>query len=109
MVRVFVEKEVRLCQISHEQLIRHITCRFAATFPRSCDREIGGDWAGLFQCLRKHDMHGVLELLSAFVDDHGGVSLPAFLGCMRALFEASESGFHWNYPLRKANAQSLGH
>lgn len=34
-------------------------------------------------------MHGVLELLSAFVDDHGGVSLPAFLGCMRALFEAS--------------------
>eukprot|EP00752_Nemacystus_decipiens_P007742 g6921.t1 len=60
---------------------------FAATFPRSFDRNIGGDWAALFRCLRKHEVHGVLELLSTFVDDHGGVSLPAFLGCMRALFE----------------------
>lgn len=66
-----------------------ITYRFAAAFPRSFDRKIGGDSAGLFQYLREHDMRSILELLSAFVDDCGGVSLPAFLGCMRALFEAS--------------------
>eukprot|EP00903_Cladosiphon_okamuranus_P015661 g14463.t1 len=67
----------------------HLDDWFAANFPRSLDQKMDGDWAGLFQCLRQHDTQDILELLSAFVDDHGGVSLPAFLGCMRALFEVN--------------------
>lgn len=31
----------------------------------------------------------VLGLLSAFVDQSGGISRPSFVGCMRALLEVS--------------------
>ncbi|CAM9219015.1 unnamed protein product [Laminaria digitata] len=45
------------------------------------------DWAHPLEDLRKHGLRDVLELLSDLVDKHGGVSLPAFHGCMRALLE----------------------
>lgn len=50
------------------------------------------DWVHPLEDLRKHDIRDVLELLSALVDKHGGVSLPAFHGCMRALLEV-----HYSY------------
>lgn len=48
-----------------------------------------GSWVHLLEDLQKHDVRVVLELLSAFVDQHGGVSLPSLFGCIRALVEAS--------------------
>lgn len=55
---------------------------------RSSETVDGGCWGRLLQGLRKCDMTVVLGLLSAmFVDQRGGVSRPAFVGCMRALFE----------------------
>ncbi|CAM9476334.1 unnamed protein product [Ectocarpus fasciculatus] len=54
---------------------------------RSNETADGGCWGHLLQGLRKYDITVVLGLLSAFVDQHGGISRPAFVGCMRALFE----------------------
>ncbi|CAM9990495.1 unnamed protein product [Scytosiphon promiscuus] len=49
--------------------------------------ERGGDRAQMPEPFREHDLEIVLELLSEFADRHGGISLPAFVGCMRALLE----------------------
>ncbi|CAB1112380.1 unnamed protein product [Ectocarpus sp. CCAP 1310/34] len=54
---------------------------------RSSETADGGCWGHLLQGLRKYDVTVVLGLLSAFVDQSGGISRPAFVGCMRALFE----------------------
>ncbi|CAM9950802.1 unnamed protein product, partial [Ectocarpus sp. 8 AP-2014] len=54
---------------------------------RSSETADGGCWGHLLQGLRKYDITVVLGLLSAFVDQSGGISRPAFVGCMRALFE----------------------
>lgn len=51
----------------------------------------GDDWVYLLRHLRKHDTRVVLELLSAFAGQDGGVSLPSFYGCIRALVEVTSS------------------
>lgn len=64
---------------------------FSADVERSADAQGRGDWAHLRDGLGKHDARVVLEMLSPFVDQHGGVSFSSFYGCIRALVEASLS------------------
>ncbi|CAM9311953.1 unnamed protein product, partial [Hapterophycus canaliculatus] len=67
----------------------NINDRSSLPVPETAKR--GGGWATFLRCFREHGLQVVLELLSEFADQDGGVSLPAFLGCMQALLEANET------------------
>lgn len=61
-------------------------------------REHGNDWMHALGGLRRHDTQVVLELMSSYAQEDGGVSFPAFYGCIRALVEViTRSNYNYHY------------
>lgn len=94
-----IENSWRRC---HDGLLQHLVCAIGCRsfrfVPAASEYSDGNgdardkcDWVHPLEDLRKHDIRDVLERLSALVDKHGGVSLPAFHGCMRVLLEVRHS------------------